>query len=135
MAITLLCIGKVKKQYVKAGIGDFCQRLKKHCKFSYQVKDKFKDQDLTGFLVALDPRGIEHSSEQFARFIKQTTMQEKDITFLIGGPNGIPKEVMRKVHATISLSQMTFPNELVRVIFLEQLYRAFMIQKNQQYHK
>lgn len=135
MTITLICIGKVKKQYVKAGIADFCQRLKKHCKFSYQVKDKFKDQDLSGYLIALDPTGTEHSSEQFSQFIKQTGMQHKDITFLIGGPNGIPKEVMRKVDAKISLSQMTFPNELVRVIFLEQLYRAFTIQKNQPYHK
>lgn len=133
--ITLICINKIKKQYVKAGVADFLQRLKKHHKFQYKVADKFKDQDLTGYLIALEVTGKQYSSEEFSKFINQTTMDHKDITFLIGGPNGIPKEVLRKVNAKISLSNMTFPNELVRVIFLEQLYRAFSIQKNQPYHK
>lgn len=133
--ITLLAIGKVKKQYVKGGIADFSTRLKKHCKFEYKTADKFKDQDLTGYLIALEVTGKQYSSEEFAKFIAKTTMESKDITFLIGGPNGIPKEVLRRVNAKISLSNMTFPNELVRVLFLEQLYRAFSIQKNQPYHK
>ena len=135
MAITLICVGKVKKQYVKSGISDFCARLRKNCKFSYQVRDKFKDSDLTGHIIALDPKGKEYTSKQFSKFINKTTMEHKDITFLIGGPNGIPKEMLRKAHVKVSLSQMTFPNELVRVIFLEQLYRAFSIQKNQPYHR
>ncbi|MAG60429.1 23S rRNA (pseudouridine(1915)-N(3))-methyltransferase RlmH [archaeon] len=133
--ITLITIGKVKKQYVKAAVADYSQRLKKHCKFNYKVADKFKDQDLQGYLIALEVTGKQLSSEEFSKYINQTTMDHKDITFLIGGPNGIPKEALRKVHKKISLSNMTFPNELVRAIFLEQLYRAFSIQKNQPYHK
>ncbi len=133
--ITLLAIGKVRKQYVKGGIADFTERLKKHCKFEYKTAEKFRDQDLTGYLIALEVTGKQYTSEEFSKFVNNTTMASKDITFLIGGPNGIPKEVLRKVNAKISLSNMTFPNELVRLIFLEQLYRAFSIQKNQPYHK
>jgi 23S rRNA (pseudouridine1915-N3)-methyltransferase len=133
--ILLLSIGKVRKQYVKDAIGDFKRRLSKYTKFDYQVKDKFSDQDMKGYIIALDPKGTELSSEQFATFIKKTTLENKHTTFLIGGPNGIPKEYLRKANKTISLSQMTFPNELVRAVFLEQLYRAFKIIKNESYHK
>ncbi|MBT4446185.1 23S rRNA (pseudouridine(1915)-N(3))-methyltransferase RlmH [archaeon] len=135
MTITLLSIGKVRKQYVKDAIGDFKRRLSKYTKFEYQVKDKFSDQDMKGYVVALDPLGTELTSEDFASFIKKTTLEQKNITFLIGGPNGIPKEYLRKANKKISLSKMTFPNELVRAIFLEQLYRAFKINKNESYHK
>ena len=90
---------------------------------------------MKGYVVALDPLGTELTSEDFASFIKKTTLEQKNITFLIGGPNGIPKEYLRKANKKISLSKMTFPNELVRAIFLEQLYRAFKINKNESYHK
>ena len=133
--ITLTCIGKVRKQYVKDAIGDFLRRLQKQTKLEYLVKDKFSDSDMKGYIIALDPKGTELTSEDFAEFIKKTTLEQKQITFLIGGPNGISKEYLRKANKTISLSKMTFPNELVRAIFLEQLYRAYKINKNEGYHK
>ncbi len=133
--ITLLAIGKVKKSYVKEAMAVFQTRLTKYCNFWYKEVSEFKERDLKGFIVALDTSGTSYSSEDFAEFVQKTTMANKDITFIIGGPTGIPKDILKKANAKISLSKMTFPNEFVRAIFLEQLYRAFTIIKGEKYHK
>ena|SRR3989338_326853 len=132
--ITLLCTGKTKTSFVKDGIIEYSKRLSRFTKVQVIEKDIVtfpKDS----YIIALDERGKQLSSLEFAQFIKKTTLAQKDITFLIGPATGLPPEIKKQCNASISLSQMTFPNELVRVIFLEQLYRAFTIIENHPYHK
>ena len=75
------------------------------------------------------------SSEQFAKKIEKTTLTNSEITFIIGASNGIHQEIKDICKEKISFSKMTFPHQLMRVIFLEQLYRAFTILNNISYHK
>jgi 23S rRNA (pseudouridine1915-N3)-methyltransferase len=131
--ITLHCIGKIKKSYIKEGVDIFLKRISKYSKIEYKENSQFKE--LKGYSIALDPTGKQFDSEQFAKKINTLSINNKNITFIIGGPTGIPKETLNQCKETISLSELTFPNELVRLIFLEQLYRAFTIIKNEPYHK
>jgi 23S rRNA (pseudouridine1915-N3)-methyltransferase len=87
------------------------------------------------FLILLDERGDEYTSEEFARFIQKLQIANKtNIVFLIGGAYGFSDEVYKRADAKIALSKLTFPHQLVRVIFMEQLYRAFTILKGEKYH-
>lgn len=131
--IIIQCIGKIKKPYVKEGVNVFLKRLKKYAKVEYKEVKGF--DNLKGYIIVLDVKGKRVSSEEFAKKLKKLMVHEKDITFVIGGPEGIPKDIIEKSNEQISLSTMTFPNELVRLIFLEQLYRGFTIINNEPYHK
>ena len=133
--IRIVCIGKVKKAYVKEGVDIFLRRLTKYTKVEYLEKNEIKEIDLKGFTVALDVLGKDMSSEKFADMVKKVDMDYKHITFFIGEAQGLPEFVLNQCDMKLSLSKMTFPNELFRVIFLEQLYRAFTIINNEPYHK
>ncbi len=84
-------------------------------------------------VVLLDKRGKTMTSEQLSKFI-ETIMEQGDATVLIGGPYGFTEAALRKAHSVISLSALTFPHQLVRLIFVEQLYRAFTIARGEKYH-
>lgn len=131
--IEILCIGKTKTPFVKQGITEFLQRLPKYQPTTYREVSEIKQP--TGFLIALDVKGKEMNSPELAQTLKKLLLQEKKITFVIGEANGLPTEIVNKANLRLSLSQMTFPHELVRIIFLEQLYRAFSIIHNEPYHK
>ncbi|MCX7728006.1 MAG: 23S rRNA (pseudouridine(1915)-N(3))-methyltransferase RlmH [Bacteroidia bacterium] len=94
------------------------------------VLTHLKDND---FVILLDEKGKEMSSLEFSKWIEQQSFKNKRLVFITGGPYGFSKELKNK-YFNISLSKMTFSHELVRIIFLEQLYRAFSIIKGQKYH-
>ncbi len=133
--IRLLCQGKVRKAYVKEGMDVFLKRLGKYSKVEYIEKNQFKESDFKGFTIALDVKGKELSSEKFADLLKRVDFDHSQITFFVGEAEGLPQFVLDACDMKISLSKMTFPNELVRLIFLEQLYRAYTIINNEPYHK
>lgn len=87
------------------------------------------------FVIALDERGKMFNSKEFASYLENTALNFRNITFIIGGADGIHPVLLKKCHATISLSKMVFPHMLVRIIILEQIYRAISILENHPYHR
>src|SRR5574344_2156394 len=91
--------------------------------------------DSTDSLVLLDEQGLGFTSRKFANFIeKQQIASVKNLIFLIGGPYGFSEEVYKRANNKISLSEMTFSHQIIRLLFAEQLYRAFTIINNESYH-
>jgi 23S rRNA (pseudouridine1915-N3)-methyltransferase len=154
MQITLIQIGKTKFSYLQDGISDYQKRLKHYINFeevtiadlknaknlsSAEIKKKegemlLKLIDKAAFLVLLDERGKQSSSEEFAEFIRKNMNSGKDIVLVIGGAYGFSEDVYSRANDRISLSKMTFSHQLVRLIFAEQLYRAMTIIKGEPYH-
>lgn len=155
MNIVLLVIGETQKKWVANGEDEFIERLKHYIPFERiiipdikntrnlsvtqqkelegsQILFKIKSSDK---VVLLDERGKQMSSIKFSEDI-QNFMNSgiKRLVFVVGGPYGFSKDIYARADGKMSLSTMTFPHDLVRVIFLEQLYRAFTIIKNQPYH-
>lgn len=131
--IHIIAVGKTRQSFVKEGVAEFVGRLGKYAKIDYKEVEKLGV--LNGFVVALDEHGKQYDSVGFSKNVGQWTMANKEITFVIGQAEGLPKEVLERCHEKLSLSMMTFPTQLVRLIFVEQLYRAFTIIKNEPYHK
>ncbi len=155
MQIELWCIGKNSFDFVKKGVEEFASRLKHYTKFNILyfddvkkgkkdspllVKDKegkmilnkLADKDL---LILLDEKGREMDSVKFSGFIENKMLHSsKKVIFLIGGAFGFSKNVYERANEKLSLSKMTFSHQLIRVCFVEQLYRAFSILKNEKYH-
>ena len=151
MTITLICIGKTSEKYVSEGIGIYLERIKHYCKFNLvemeagkgdetQIKKKeseslLKRVEEKDFLILLDEKGKENTSVQFAELFRHhQNISTKNLVFVIGGSYGFSEEVYKRANAKIALSKMTFPHQLVRIIFLEQIYRAFTILKGEKYH-
>lgn len=154
MKILCLFLGKTTEKYLEQGIADFHQRLSRYCEVSIKIikerKGKIADQArimeegrlLLGevpagsFTVALDPLGKELTSELFAAHLQQWQLQNrKGMCFIAGGPCGLSAEVRQSADLVLSLSQMTFTHEMVRLILFEQIYRAFSILAGTKYHK
>jgi len=155
MKIAFWSVGKAHEGYVREGIDDFTKRVSKYFPVQWQVipvpknaaalseaelKKKegevilqlLKDDD---YLVALDERGKELTSEGLAQFIQQRANESrKQIVFLIGGAFGLDEQVLKAAKYKWSLSQLTFPHHLVRLILAEQVYRACTILQNEKYH-
>jgi 23S rRNA (pseudouridine1915-N3)-methyltransferase len=140
MKIKLLAVGKIKEFFFKEACAEYHKRLQKYCSFEIiEIKDEGKEKEAEkimekikdSFVVVLADEGKECTSLQFADFIKKT---DKDITFILGGAYGVDQTVKQRANLMLSLSKMTFPHELCRVIFLEQLYRAHTILRNEKYH-
>lgn len=155
MKITLLTVGKTDKSWVKDGLDIYVSRLKHYVPFSIieipELKNvsalskeqiKIREGELvlkalgnSDMLILLDERGKEFSSMEFASDLQsRMTRTGKDIVFLIGGAYGFSDAVYARADAKISLSRMTFSHQMVRVIFTEQLYRAFTIMRGEPYH-
>ena len=153
--IRLVAVGKVKEKYFSEGIAEYSKRLSRFCRFEIvEVKEenyeKFSKGDIPkilsvegerietavkGYAVSLAVEGEKLSSEKFAEFINGLISEGKgEITFIIGGSYGIDERIKEKTKR-ISFSDMTFPHTLIRLIFTEQLYRAFSIINNSEYHK
>ena len=155
MKIQFWSIGKNHESYVKDGIEDFTRRINRYFNANWQVispprnAGQLSSTDLRkkegesilsmlskdDFLVLLDERGQSLTSEKLAAFI-QTRGNEstRDIIFLIGGAFGADPAVAQRANFTWSLSQLTFPHQLVRLILAEQVYRACTIMRNEKYH-
>ncbi|TVQ06495.1 MAG: 23S rRNA (pseudouridine(1915)-N(3))-methyltransferase RlmH [Bacteroidetes bacterium] len=155
MKITLLTIGKTDQGFLKEGIEEYVKRLKHYV--SFEVKEiaalkktsgmspdvvKQKEAELISrhlekadCLVLLDERGQEFSSVGFSGFLqKRMNSGVKEIVFVVGGAWGFADTLHQKAHFKISLSKMTFSHQMVRLFFVEQLYRAFTILKGESYH-
>lgn len=155
MKITFLVIGKTTEAYLKEGIGIYEKRLKnyvateikilpelkKTAGLTFDLQKNFEGKIIldalspSDFVVLLDEQGKEFNSAEFSFFLQKQMLQSiKSMIFVVGGPYGFSKEVYNRANALISLSRMTFSHQMVRLIFLEQLYRAFTILKNEPYH-
>jgi len=148
--INLVCVGNLKDKFYLDAANEYIKRLQKFCKLSViEIKEqnekemsvcleKEGDEILTklkGFCVALCVEGREKSSTEFSSFIEKTSMISSEITFIIGGSNGLSLEVKKNVNEVLSFSKMTFPHGLFRVCLLEQIYRSFTITNGIGYHK
>ena len=133
--ITILALGKIKQPFVQQGMNEFLKRLQHYTKVEYLEKNSLNLDNLNGYLIALDEHGQQFTSTEFAQFLKKIDLENKNIIFIIGEAEGLSEEILKKCSKTISLSKMTFPTQLVRLIFAEQLYRAFTIINHEPYHK
>lgn len=154
MKIELWAIGKTNEKYLEAGIAIFEKRLKNYLPFTLlilpDVKQKFTDGNLLkkkegemvlsklasdDYLVLLDEHGSEFTSVELANWMEKrlATIQRK-MVFLIGGAFGFSPEVHARANERLALSKLTFSHQMVRLFFLEQLYRAMTILKNEPYH-
>ncbi len=140
MKVLILPIGKIRSKPVSAIAADYAERLSHYatlhvlpCRDEREAISNVKAGD---FLVLMDAKGSEMSSEELADFISRHQMQgTKRMVFLIGGPEGVKRESRSRADLALSLSRMTFPHELTQAVLLEQLYRAFTILKGEPYHK
>ncbi len=156
MKIELWTIGKLSDKYIQQGCDIYIKRLKHYCKFEIKViKAKkinknqtvanFKEQEgkellktikPTDFIVLLDEKSKGMSSPMFAKFIeKQMINSQSKIIFIIAGAYGADISLHKRANKSMSFSDMTFTHQMIRLFFVEQLYRAFTIIKNEGYHK
>lgn len=150
--IKLITTGKIKEKYLKEAISEYTKRLSKYTKleiielndYDFDSKnivlEKEKEQILKhisdkDYIVTLEIEGKQFSSTEFAEKINNIFINNSNITFIIGGSYGLHDDIKKKSNLALSFSKFTFPHQLFRVIFLEQIYRAFKIIKNESYHK
>ncbi|MGY3714914.1 23S rRNA (pseudouridine(1915)-N(3))-methyltransferase RlmH [Sutcliffiella cohnii] len=157
MNISIITIGKLKEKYLKQGIDEYLKRLSTYAKVEVvelpdekapeqlseaemeQVKGKEGERILSKisddtYVIALAIEGKQRSSEQLASEIdKLATYGKSKVAFIIGGSLGLSGEVMKRANDTLSFSKMTFPHQLMRLILLEQIYRAFRINRGEPY--
>lgn len=153
MKFSLLVIGKTNEKYLEEGIKIFDNRLKNYTKFEMiEVRDikgfqnpedlkkkeadafleKIKDDDV---LVLLDENGKSFSSVEFSQWIENQQIRSvKHVVFMIGGAFGVHELIRQRSNLVLSFSKMTFSHQMIRLFFVEQLYRAFTIIKNEKYH-
>ena len=139
--IKIVCFGKIKERHIQEGINEFLKRLRPFCKINLiEVKDSVKEETikLQKYLghqtFIMDETGMQISSEEFADLIKKSAQENKEIIFIIGGPDGISQE-MKSKSKSISLSRMTFTHDMARLFLIEQIYRSHMIINNRKYHR
>lgn len=144
--IKILCVGKIKENYLKDMINDYVKRISKYMLVSIvELKDNpIHEKEIASlsaaikrsdYNIALDLKGEKLNSEEFAKVIEKTLIINSNITFIIGPSDGLNKEILDKCSKVISFSDLTFPHGLFRGILLEQIYRAFKIINNERYHK
>lgn len=149
--ITIITIGKIKEKYIKDGIDDYLKRLSKYSKIELIELDDvsfdktktlkvegekiLKKLDTKSYIITLEIEGKELSSIELSNLIDNSMTNYGDITFIIGGSYGLDDSIKKLSNYKLSFSKMTFPHQLFRLLFLEQLYRSFKILNNEQYHK
>ena len=142
--INVVCVGKIKEEFFRDATAEYLKRLSRFAKV--EVKELAEGKDLEeeaqsifraakGYVIALCVEGVKLSSEKMASHVKTLCDKGSEITFIIGSPFGLSNAVKDKADLKLSLSDMTFPHQLMRVILLEQIYRAFMINSGSTYHK
>ena len=143
--IKIVCVGKVKEKYLQEAIADYMKRLTKYHKINIiELEDSnegeeanriLKNIDVKDYVITLDIEGNIISSLDFAKKIDKQFIINSNITFVIGGSDGLDKKVKERADYSLSFSRLTFPHQLFRVILLEQIYRCFKILNNETYHK
>lgn len=136
--IQIIQVGKTKEKLFKAAENEFIKRLSKYSKLTIDTVEensKILERVENGsYKIALEIKGEEFSSEEFAEFIKRRQFFGGKITFIIGGPFGLPLDISDACDKKVSLSRMTFTHQMVRVFLLEQIYRAMTILEGKTYH-
>ena len=159
MNIKILTVGKIKEKYLIEAIAEYSKRILPYAKLSHKevkdeptkdnasMKDNLKTKELEGnrilskindreYVIVLAIEGKQLDSVELANKIKELpTYGNSDLTFIIGGSLGLSKDVLNRANYKLSFSNMTFPHQLMKVILLEQIYRAFRINNNAPYHK
>ena len=159
LSINIICPGKIKESYLKEAVAEYSKRLSKYCKLNIiEVPDEKVTEKLSEilaneikiregkmiiskipkdtYLICLDLKGKELSSEDFSRKLEDISLKfNSSITFIIGGTLGISDEVLDLSKEKICFSKMTFPHQLIRVFLLEQIFRAFKISNGETYHR
>lgn len=156
--INIICVGKLKENYLKEAIAEYSKRLSKYCNLKFieigdeklpnkvndsiaeEIKYKECNKILSNikkdaYTLALDLKGKQYKSEEFSKKIENITVNGfSTINFIIGGTLGLTEEVLKNSNELICFSKMTFPHQLIRVFLLEQIFRAFKISNNETYH-
>ncbi|MGN1235388.1 MAG: 23S rRNA (pseudouridine(1915)-N(3))-methyltransferase RlmH [Christensenellaceae bacterium] len=142
--IRFVVVGKIKESFYREAIEEYAKRLSRFAELKIVEVEECKTlkeeaallrRALKGTVIALAVEGKKVSSESFASLIRTQTDQGREISFLIGSSHGLDEQLKREADQRISFSDMTFPHQLMRVILIEQVYRAFMINAGSEYHK
>lgn len=159
MKIKLITVGKLKEKYLKDGIAEYAKRLGYFTKLEIieladektpdkasqleneqilkkeaeRINTKIADRD---YVIALAIEGKQFPSEKFSQYIANVTLQGySNLTFIIGGSLGLAPSVKQRADLLLSFGELTLPHQMMRLVLIEQIYRAFMIQKGSPYHK
>ncbi|MGC5326458.1 23S rRNA (pseudouridine(1915)-N(3))-methyltransferase RlmH [Brevibacillus sp. SYSU BS000544] len=159
MQITIITVGKLKEKYLKEGIDEYSKRLSSYCKLQViEVSDEKAPEELSAtemeqvkrkegerilaqikqdqYVIALAIEGSMWSSEKLSSELDRlATYGKSQVAFVIGGSLGLADTVLKRADAQLSFSKMTFPHQLMRLILVEQIYRAFRISRGEPYHK
>ncbi len=159
LTINIVCIGKIKENYLKEAVAEYSKRLIKYCNLklielpdeklpnnlSVAIEEDIKQKECKNiiahlkkdsYIICLDLKGKQLSSEEFSKKIEEISLNSNSsITFIIGGTLGLTKEILDISNESICFSKMTFPHQLIRVFLLEQIFRAFKISKGETYHR
>lgn len=154
MKMKLIVVGKTDEKYLQEGIDKYFGRLKHYISFELVVINDIKtgtkqnvatQKEKEGklilnhvsandMLVLLDENGKNYNSIEFSEFIQKKMNASSDVVFVVGGPFGFSDAVYNRTNDKIALSKMTFSHQMVRLFFIEQLYRAFTILRGEKYH-
>lgn len=159
MRVTIITVGKLKEKYWRAAIEEYSKRLTRYCSLNIvevpdeKCPDNAGDEDMkiirkkegdriraripeSSYLVTMEINGKEQDSEGFAQWLDSLPHQgHSHIVFVIGGSLGLDEDLCRKSRLSLSFSKLTYPHQMMRVILLEQIYRAYKIIRNEPYHK
>lgn len=143
--IKLICVGKIKEQYLKDLINDYLKRINKYHKLDIielkdsniidESKEILKYVNNKDYIITMDINGNKLSSVELSKKIDNLLMNYSNLTFIIGGSYGLHDDVKSVSNYSLSFSDLTFPHGLFRGLLLEQIYRSFKILNNESYHK
>lgn len=152
LKINIICVGSIKEKYFIEAIEEYKKRLSRFCKISIiEVEEKSQEKNekvkiekeslsllnaIKGYVILLDREGKEISSEGLAQVFDNCAVKgDTEISFIIGGSNGVNEQLKRACKQIYSFGKITFPHQLFRVVLIEQIYRALTILNNLPYHK
>lgn len=156
--VNMICVGTIKEKFFTDALNEYKKRLQRYCKFNIVelAEEKITDQETqaqidktlskegerilskigkSDYVIAMCIEGKQHSSEELSQKLSEISMLSGTVDFVIGGSWGLSQEVKSRADFRLSVSKMTFPHQLFRVMLSEQIYRAFTITANAKYHK
>lgn len=156
--VNIICVGSIKEKFFTDALNEYKKRLQRYCKFNIVelAEEKITDQETqaqidktlskegerilakigkSDYVIAMCIEGKQLSSEELSQKLSEISMLSGTVDFIIGGSGGLSKDVKSRADFKLSVSKMTFPHQLFRVMLSEQIYRAFTITANAKYHK
>lgn len=147
--IKIICVGKIKEDYLKKGIEEYKKRITKYSKIEIielddesngNILEKERDKILKyinekDYIITLEINGNTIDSVELSKKLENIYLNYSNITFIIGGSYGLHDDIKNKSNYALSFSKLTFPHQLFRMMLLEQIYRSFKISHNETYHK